>query len=50
MEDPFEIKSTVNPLGKFFYFGERSGSEAYLATPVSAADLQRRRITSSFRF
>ena len=38
MEDPFEIKSTVNPLGKFFYFGERSGSEAYLATPVSAAD------------
>ena len=38
LEDPFEIKSTVNPLGKFFYFGERSGSEAYLATPVSAAD------------
>ena len=38
LEDPFEIQSTVNPLGKFFYFGERSGSEAYLATPVSTAD------------
>ena len=39
-DDPYEVKSVVNPLGKFFYSAEANGSEAYVATPVSAADFE----------
>ena len=39
-DDPYEVKSVINPLGKFFYSAEANGSEAYVATPVSAADFE----------
>lgn len=38
--DPFEVESTVNPLGKFIYSAEAEGSEVYAATPVSAEDFK----------
>lgn len=36
--DPFEVSSSVSPLGKIFYSAEETDSAVYTATPVSAGD------------
>ena len=38
--DPFEVSAVVNPLGKIFYSADKDQSDAYVATPVKAEDLE----------
>ena len=38
--DPFEVSSVVNPLGKIFYSADKDQSDACVATPVRAEDLE----------
>ena len=39
-EDPFEVTSQVNPLGKYFYRAEQKLSDVYVATPISGKDFE----------
>ena len=39
-EDPNEVMSHINPLGKYFLNGDKNSSEVYVATPVSASDFE----------
>lgn len=37
---PFEITAKVNPLGKYFFDKEKTGSDVFAATPVSTQDFE----------